>query len=81
MDAGIDNVVEFDCEKSTNRFDDFEWDQLISRDAGFPLLVKFRKDAINQRSLKNDFNAFFKNEIDWVQLKGTIKKIAKSNDK
>jgi hypothetical protein len=71
---GIHEVVVFDPTKPNNHYDGFEWDGMISRNLGFPILLNFTEEQISQHSLKNEFTAFFKKEIDWIQLKGCIKR-------
>ncbi|HEY8935122.1 MAG TPA: hypothetical protein VIM65_07875 [Cyclobacteriaceae bacterium] len=75
MSIGIHDIVVFDPTKPNNHYDHFKWDGMISRSLGFPILLKFTEDQVTQQSLKNEFIAFFKKEIDLIQLKGCIKRI------
>jgi len=73
---GIDDIVLFDATKPNNQYDGFEWDTMISRSHGFPVLVRIESKNILQQSLKEEFRWYFKKEIDFVQLKGCIKRKA-----
>jgi hypothetical protein len=74
LSLGIDDIVVFDATKPNNKYDGFEWDPLIFRGPGFPLLISISGGKIFQQSLKSEFSGYFKKEIDWVQLKGCIKR-------
>src|SRR5688572_8714385 len=37
LELGIDDVVVFDSKTGDNEYDNFKWDKMISRDAGFPV--------------------------------------------
>ena len=66
---GIDDIVVFDSGKRNNRYDNFEWDQMIAREKGFPVLVEFRRRSIMQLSFKNEFRAFMQREVNWRELR------------
>lgn len=70
---GVYEIVVFDPTKASNQYDGFDWDTMISRNIGFPILLNFNAEQIVQQSLKSEFLAYFKKEIDWIQLKGCIK--------
>lgn len=71
---GIHDIIVFDPTRPNNYYDGFEWDGMISRNLGFPILLTFTEKHVIQSSLKNEFIAFFKKEIDLIQLKGCIKR-------
>lgn len=70
---GINDVAVFNGEIPNNKYDNYDWDQLIKRERGFPILLQIHREGISQTSLKADFQAFFKKEIDSTQLLGSIK--------
>jgi hypothetical protein len=70
---GINEVVVFNSEITTNQYDNYEWDSLIGRSNGFPILLQFHLKGIDQIPLKVAFQSFFKNEIDGTQLLEFIK--------
>lgn len=72
-EIGIDEVVVFNGEIPNNNYDNYDWDRLIKREKGFPLLLQIQNKVIEQTPLKTDFQAFFKKEIDLTQLLGSIK--------
>jgi hypothetical protein len=74
LSLGIDDIVLFDATKPNNQYDSFEWDTMISRSHGFPVLVRTDSGKISQQSLKEEFRWYFKKEIDIIQLKGCIKR-------
>jgi hypothetical protein len=74
LSLGIDDIVVFDATKPDNQYDGFKWDAMVSRSAGFPLLVSINDKVITQQSLKCEFMSYFKKEIDWIQLRGCIKR-------
>lgn len=55
LSLGIDDIIVFDATKPNNQYDGFDWDAMISRGAGFPLLVSMEGKAISQQSLKKEF--------------------------
>ncbi|HRG07250.1 MAG TPA: hypothetical protein PLJ08_01630, partial [Cyclobacteriaceae bacterium] len=61
---GVNDTVAFNGEIPNNMYDNYDWDQLIKRENGFPLLLHVRNKEIIQIPLKTDFQAFFKKEID-----------------
>lgn len=63
-EIGIDDIVEFDGAKPNNTYDNYEWDILISRAKGFPILIFFAGKKLIQLPMKSDFRSFFKKEID-----------------
>lgn len=73
FDIGINDVVVFNCQIPNNTYDSFDWDHLITRAKGFPLLLQIHQTQINQFALKTDFQAFFKKQIDLTQLLDSIK--------
>ena len=73
LSLGIDEIVVFDASRPNNQYDGFDWDRMISRRSGFPLLVSIDRRSLSQQSLKNEFIAFFRKEIDWTYLKAYIK--------
>ncbi len=74
VSIGIHDVIVFDPTRPNNYYDGFEWDGLISRNLGFPILIKFTSEKIIQQSMKNEFITFFKKDMDLIQLKGCIKR-------
>jgi hypothetical protein len=78
---GIDDVVVFDSKIADNQYDNFEWDRMIARDAGFPVLITINGTVITQQSLKIEFLSFFKKEIDWMQLQEFIRRKVDGNKK
>lgn len=76
---GIQDVVPFNCEIPNNMYDNYEWDGMIARGNGFPVLVTIRRKSIEQTSMKEDFHAFFKRKIDATKLIGSIKWKMKQN--
>lgn len=74
VSMGIHDVVVFDPTRPNNYYDGFEWDGLISRNLGFPIIVKFTSEKIIQQSLKNEFISFFKKEMHLIQLKECIER-------
>lgn len=70
---GVYEIVVFDPTKPNNQYDGFDWDTMISRNLGFPILVNFNTEQIIQESLKSEFRSYFKKEIDWIELKSCIK--------
>lgn len=77
---GIDDVVVFDSNRSDNQYDNFTWDAMILRDAGFPVLIHINDKVITQHSLKVEFLSFFKKEVDWKQLQEYIKRKVDGNE-
>ncbi|MEO0553411.1 MAG: hypothetical protein AAF149_09450 [Bacteroidota bacterium] len=63
-EIGIDDIVEFDGVKPNNIYDNYEWDILICRAKGFPILIFFAGKELIQLPMKSDFCSFFKKEID-----------------
>lgn len=76
LSLGIDEIVVFDANRPNNQYD---WDRMISRRPGFPLLVSIDRRSLSQQSLKNEFITFFKKEVDWTYLKAYIE--TKLNEK
>jgi len=74
LGLGVDEIVLFDASSPNNRYDGFEWNSMISRVSGFPVLVTINGKALSQESLKVEFMSYFKKEIDWVELKRCIKR-------
>lgn len=73
LTIGVNDTVAFNGEIPNNSYDSYVWDQLINRGMGFPLLIKIHSKGISQTPLKDDFQAFFKKEIDLTQLLGSMK--------
>jgi hypothetical protein len=73
FEIGVNDVVVFNNQIPNNIYDNFDWDHLITRGKGFPLLLQIHKTQINQFALKPDFQSFFKKEIDLTQLLSSIK--------
>ncbi|MEO0554621.1 MAG: hypothetical protein AAF149_15560 [Bacteroidota bacterium] len=72
-EIGIDHIVEFDGAKPNNVYDGYDWDILINRVKGFPILIFFAHNELIQLPMKSDFRSFFKREIDLEVLIDILK--------